>query len=360
MNQIGVLSVTEGDGHGAEIVLLELLKGWGNGPQMTTIIAPVGSSIFQAAQFHGYQTLAWPASSDSFKENFKAALKLRSQLKDLSVIHGWTARTFDLVRLLRSSKAQKLTATLHDHPEAHFHGQFRRKVMKYSANGLDGLVAVSEAVCEACKSCGYQVPISVHHNGLSETDWVQDFQNRSVKKEVLDVAFLGMYSTGKGFDLIEKLASEESVSKKFNWHLYGNVIPILQSRAEKLIQMNNQVYLHGKKAIDTIYGNADIVLHASTAFDSLPTVLMEAGRSGLCSVASNLGGSPEIVIDKETGFLFDPNDFQQLLSCFQMLNENPDLLSAYGNAARERWVQEFQVSKMVQRYQSYWTDLLSP
>ena len=85
MNQIGVLSVTEGDGHGAEIVLLELLKGWGDGPQMTTIIAPVESSIFQEAKSLGYQTLAWPASSDSFKENFKAALKLRSQLKDLSL-----------------------------------------------------------------------------------------------------------------------------------------------------------------------------------------------------------------------------------------------------------------------------------
>ena len=90
-------------------------------------------------------------------------------------------------------------------------------------------------------------------------------------------------------------------------------------------------------------------------FDSFPTVLLEAARAGLPVVATDLGGSVEIVAHEQTGFLFSPAKAEDGLRWLQLLVQSPELRSSMGRAARTRFVAEFGVERMVAQYADCWS-----
>jgi glycosyltransferase involved in cell wall biosynthesis len=47
-----------------------------------------------------------------------------------------------------------------------------------------------------------------------------------------------------------------------------------------------------------------------------------------------MGGVPELVMDGETGFLFEPNNAQQLSNCVRTLLGDYDLRKKFGQRAR--------------------------
>lgn len=70
--------------------------------------------------------------------------------------------------------------------------------------------------------------------------------------------------------------------------------------------------------------------------DACPLTLMEAGASQLPSIASQSGGSQEIIVTDETGFLISENDSEALGSAIAKLIEHPELRERMGSRARQR------------------------
>ena len=58
--------------------------------------------------------------------------------------------------------------------------------------------------------------------------------------------------------------------------------------------------------------------------EGLPNVALEAGAAGVPIVATAVGGTPEVVVDGETGFLIAPGDAKSLASRIVELLANPD------------------------------------
>ncbi|SET54944.1 glycosyltransferase [Geodermatophilus poikilotrophus] len=84
-----------------------------------------------------------------------------------------------------------------------------------------------------------------------------------------------------------------------------------------------------------------------TRMEALPTVLLEAAASGVPSVATDVGGVPEVVVDGETGWLVpapapgvlpDPGSFATAL---RDALRDPARLRARGAAARRRAEERF-------------------
>jgi glycosyltransferase involved in cell wall biosynthesis len=57
-----------------------------------------------------------------------------------------------------------------------------------------------------------------------------------------------------------------------------------------------------------IYKLADVVISASTDPEAFGRVVAEAQAMGRPTVAVNHGGGPEIILDGETGWLFEPGN----------------------------------------------------
>jgi|WetSurMetagenome_2_1015567.scaffolds.fasta_scaffold18716_5 L-malate glycosyltransferase len=83
------------------------------------------------------------------------------------------------------------------------------------------------------------------------------------------------------------------------------------------------------------YRNADIFVTTSRS-DGTPVSILEAMASGLPCIATNVGGIPEWIKDKETGLLIFPGSPEQLAEKIILLALNPQLCSELGNSAREK------------------------
>jgi glycosyltransferase involved in cell wall biosynthesis len=86
----------------------------------------------------------------------------------------------------------------------------------------------------------------------------------------------------------------------------------------------------------TAFGVADVCVTPSIVFDSFPTVNLEAMAAGTPVVATCFGGSREIVVDGETGFIVNPFNIEMLAERVTRLLANKTLRDAMGRRAHER------------------------
>jgi glycosyltransferase involved in cell wall biosynthesis len=97
------------------------------------------------------------------------------------------------------------------------------------------------------------------------------------------------------------------------------------------------------------YRNHDIFCLPSI-FESFGLCLLEAGFSGLPTVATCVEGIPEVVADGETGFLVAPRDPDALAARMVALADDPALRRRMGEAARRRVTTLFPLERMTGSY----------
>jgi len=352
---VTVLSTTQGLGHGAETVLCEMLGAWpGDDGMPLRIAAPRGSRVIACAAKRGFATVPLASRHDALADNATAVLRAFGRNDDLSLVHAWSARGFELAWFLKFRFGIPASGTLHDHPQACFHGVSRKLIMKWAANRLDGLVVVSRAVADAVAESSWEVPTTTVKNGIRALP-----VPRSTPAAKTRIGFLGMNAPGKGIRLVCDWIRETASDDNITWHLYGDVYPGAGRILDALpAYCRAKCNFKGRRAPEKIFSEIDLLLHASTAFDSLPTVLIEAARAGIPCVASSLGGAPEIVDHGKTGFLFDPSSPQEGLAALTNLVADTNLRFAMGTASRRRFEDHFDADGMAAGYQRFWAQLL--
>jgi glycosyltransferase involved in cell wall biosynthesis len=84
-----------------------------------------------------------------------------------------------------------------------------------------------------------------------------------------------------------------------------------------------------------------------SAQEGLPRVILEAMLLGKPVVASDIVGSRELVVPGETGFLHAYGDEPALASCLARLLDDDELARRFGNAGRQRVLEEFGIEHYV-------------
>ncbi len=85
--------------------------------------------------------------------------------------------------------------------------------------------------------------------------------------------------------------------------------------------------------IPGILKGTDIFVNPSYS-EGLPTSVLEACAAGCAVVATNVGGTSEIICDGSTGFLVEPGDQQGLTEKINILLENKSMRDALGKNAK--------------------------
>jgi glycosyltransferase involved in cell wall biosynthesis len=101
------------------------------------------------------------------------------------------------------------------------------------------------------------------------------------------------------------------------------------------------------------------VLAASTAFlnlstylDPFPTVNLESMALGVPVIGTRLGGTPEAIVDGETGFLVNPFDLDDIAVKVLALIQNDALRCRLGEAGRARVRRHYTVEQMAAAYEA--------
>ncbi len=88
------------------------------------------------------------------------------------------------------------------------------------------------------------------------------------------------------------------------------------------------------REVQALYLVADVVVVPSVIPDALSRVLLEAMAAGAAVVATRVGGTPELIVDRKTGLLVERSDPAGLAHAIATLLRDPALRAELGGAAR--------------------------
>jgi glycosyltransferase involved in cell wall biosynthesis len=137
----------------------------------------------------------------------------------------------------------------------------------------------------------------------------------------------------------------------------GPSLPDVRRLAEPL---GDAALLLGHRTdVGELLGASDVLLHP-TSMDAFPTVLLEAGATGVPVLATAVGGIPEIVRDGDTGLLVStPVSADEVAPALERLLGDAALRARLGDAARARFDAEFTAQRWAQRLRAVYDDVLA-
>ncbi len=345
-----IVSTAHGEGSGAAAVLDYLLEAWSSQRVEITLAMPRDARGFATAVRKGISILPFNTPHDALKHNLAASVSLirRARSRPVDIVHAWHSRGLELGLLLSLALHAKPTATLHDHPLARAHSQMRQRMMRHAVNRMKAVACVSQATANAWTELGASAPTRVVYNGVTE------ITPPPPECEPPVIGFLGAYSPVKGFYILRDWLDQLS-EQPWHCHIYGQPCAALREDIAKLeARYPGRVILRGQQARATIYREISMLVNPSTYFDPLPTTLLEAAASGLPALASSLGGSTEIVVHGETGFVYDGDQPERGATLLGQLLADANLRKQLGRAARTRFEKHFTMQQMVAGYEAFW------
>jgi len=128
----------------------------------------------------------------------------------------------------------------------------------------------------------------------------------------------------------------------------GEQREFLTSLALKLGVAEQVKFLGVRNDVPDLLAAADSVLMPSLT-EGFPRTAIEAMAAAKPVIATNVGGTPEAVIDGETGILVAPQDVEALAKAIVTLASDSDLQVRLGKAGRDRAVKNYSVEKYVSR-----------
>jgi len=239
----------------------------------------------------------------------------------------------------------------------------RRKVW---ANRLatyltDCVVAVSQNAADVARDVE-QVPerkLRIIRNGIDLVRFPLGVSpSRIVKGRVIHVARL-IYPTKDQITLLRAARLVADVEPAFSLHLVGDGPhrAMLQALCDEL-NLREHVTFHGFRGdVVQLLGEAELFVLSSVK-EGLSITLLEAMASGLPVVATAVGGNPEVVAQGETGLLAPARNPEALASAMLELLADPVRARRMGIAGRERVEQEFDLRRVVAKYEELYVSLL--
>lgn len=173
--------------------------------------------------------------------------------------------------------------------------------------------------------------------------------------DVTQIISIGRVVKQKGIqhaiNAIANLPSEIQDKVHLNVVGEGDYLEALEKlTAQKNLQ--NVVTFHGKlvgKPLQDIYQQSQIHLMPTTSHEGLPLTILEGMAFGLATIASKIGGIPSAITDGVNGFLIKPGNVQELMRKLESLIENPQTVSAIGEAARTSVINQYSKEIMVEK-----------
>lgn len=217
------------------------------------------------------------------------------------------------------------------------------------------IIAVSKPVALFIKVLANKSS-SIIYRGMpfSEIDGISpkyDLRERFKEKKI--ITYVGRVFYGKG--IIHLLEAIKNINR--------NDIALVivgdgpeRKNLEKYAKKNNlngQVLFYGsvpfKEAI-SILKVSDIFINPSYS-EGLPTSIMEAGACGRAIIATDVGGTSEIIINERSGIIIKPYSTKLLEDALKRLLDNPELRAELGENARKQIESKFKWESAINEFE---------
>ncbi len=235
--------------------------------------------------------------------------------------------------------------------------------MRYLNPRIDRIVCVAEAIRRhflemqpAFLRMPEERPVTIHKGHKLEwyTDTPADLSKDGIPGDAFVVGCTANYRPRKGIDFL--IDAFEQLPDDAHLVLVGRMgADKLTKRIERSPAGNRIHRLGFRNDAPAVSAACDVFCMPSTKREGLARAIIEAMAYGVPAVVTSAGGSPELVVDGECGFVVPPRDANALAAAIRKLYDDPELRTTMGAAARERIATDFRnedtVSKTVELYQ---------
>jgi glycosyltransferase involved in cell wall biosynthesis len=236
----------------------------------------------------------------------------------------------------------------------------RRRVNRFLCAGVKWLFAVSHDLRRHMLAEGFPPRLSVVWNGIDPGP-IPSFEDRR-RARVMIGATESDYLVGTiaRLDPVKDLGTLIDACAEARRQRPGLRLVIIGDGPERqalstrvqALGLNGAVIWAGQRGdARTLLAGLDLYANSSIS-EGVSITLLEAMAAALPIVATEVGGTPEVVLHEHTGLLCPPRAPAALADALLAVSGAPDRSAELARAGRDRVERHFSIDEMVQRYAS--------
>lgn len=272
-------------------------------------------------------------------DEFLAIYELRKLYRKYQpdIIHLHSSKVGILGRI--AFPKQKIVYTVHGFDSIRIAYRKYLPIEKKLQNRCQAIIGVSKYDEANLKKEGITNNVSCIYNGVYlPVDVTHDNPFSHIKGYKGKVLCIARLAPPKRVDLFLKVAS---LLPQYAFIWVGNLEDVNT-------EYTSNVYFVGNISNAGVYNKFVALFMLTSDYEGLPIVIIEALACGKPVVASAVGGIPEL-LNGENGFAVN-NDAEEIAKKIDLILSDEKLKERMGNAARQTYLQNFTVDKMVDRY----------
>ena len=351
--------VTDTNIGGAGRYLLNYLKYFDREKYKVSVVLPENSKLLEFIKvYQDVKIYEMPYMADkSYDKRCVKVLKELFSKEKFDILHTHASLSSRIAG--RYAKIKTIISTRHCiEPE----GKMLLSLIKSFLNNLlcDYYIAVSDAVCENLKRCGIKLSkIKKVYNGVEPIEKLNDDEKLKIKEKygIKDGFVFGIFARleeVKGHRYFIE-AAKEYLKKHENATFLivgdGSLKEELQEMAKGIPQIVFTGYVKDTKELLNI---TDVNVISSSS-EAMSLAILEAMSIGKPTVATNVGGNPQLVKHNENGLLVEYKDAEGMCSALLKIYEDKELYEKFSKKSNEMFNSEFTAEIMVKNLQKlYW------
>jgi glycosyltransferase involved in cell wall biosynthesis len=240
--------------------------------------------------------------------------------------------------------------------------------MRYLHPRVDRIICVADAVRDfflRMRPAFLRIPqhkVVRIYKGHS-LDWYTaapaDLSALGIPPEAFVVSCVANYRPRKGIEFLVEAMAELPT----DWPVHLLLVGVMNSRKlDRSIASSpaaDRIHRLGRRDdAPSLTAASDVFVLPSVKREGLARSLIEAMAYGIPAVVTDCGGSPELVVDGETGLVVPVRDPHALARAIERLYQDPGLRQRFGAAARERIRDHFRNEDTIAQTLALYHDLV--
>ena len=363
--------ISGGDTGGAKTHIINLLCGLKDKVEVK-LVCFIDGPFAEDLKKHGIDV-------EVIEQRSRFDFSVVNKLKDLiesenyEIVHSHGARANLISYFLKKKVKAKFITTVHSDYLLDFKDNFYKNIVftnlnKFALKRFDNYIAVSDSFKEMLVSRGFDKDkIFTIYNGIFLQDRaIKDKENYLKEKNIaykdkFIVGILARLDKVKDHETFLRAAREVIDKDKSVIFLIAgdgqDKEHLLSLRKE--LDLEDNVYFLGNEEHPYDFLNAIDVNVLCSLSESFPYVIMEGGSLKKATIASKVGGIPKIILDGETGKLFEKQDYKALAAHILDLKNNDDDRKKFGKNLYSRIIDNFTHIKMAEKHVDIYKKIVS-
>ncbi|MED4730178.1 glycosyltransferase family 4 protein [Aneurinibacillus migulanus] len=203
------------------------------------------------------------------------------------------------------------------------------------------------------------------HNGIPDVEraFIKEHQTLETQQATEDRALkcimVARFSVQKDQETLLRAISKLSLGTPIELYFVGQgeLIDSMRLLAKELNVIQKVHFLGPRVDIPQLLATMDVFL-LITNYEGFPISILEAMRTGLPVIASNVGGVREAITDGVNGYLVSRGDSEAIKERLELLARDSNLQKVMGKAGREKFLKYFTSKKMFEKTLSVYNKVL--